>query len=145
MKKLSDLLLGTHLMQTAGPMDMPVQGLTQDSRQVKPTFAFVAVKGTQTDGHTYIDKALGLGASVIICEVWPEELQKNVTYLQVDDAATALGQMASHFYGNPSKKMKVVAITGTNGKTTVATLLFQLFSGLGYKCGLLSTVRNLIG
>jgi UDP-N-acetylmuramoyl-L-alanyl-D-glutamate--2,6-diaminopimelate ligase len=106
---------------------------------------FVAVKGTLTDGHLFIDKAIGLGASAIICEELPKEIDESVTYIQVSNSAFALALVAAEFYGHPSSKLKLVGITGTNGKTTVATLLQKLFTELGYHAGLLSTVQNLVG
>src|SRR5690606_14349289 len=103
-----------------------------DSRKAVAGSAFVAVRGQQTDGHLYIEKAIGLGASVILLEEYPSETKDGVTYILVDDSSFALGVFAANFYGNPSKDLKLVGVTGTNGKTTVATLLFNLFSHLGY-------------
>jgi UDP-N-acetylmuramoyl-L-alanyl-D-glutamate--2,6-diaminopimelate ligase len=125
-------------------MSADVTGICFDSRQVKPGFLFVAVKGTQSDGHQYISKALSLGAVAIVCEVLPESVPDNVTFVTVKNSAQALGVIASNFYQHPSEKIKLTGVTGTNGKTTVATLLFKLFTALGYKCGLISTVENLI-
>ena len=105
---------------------------------------FVAIKGTQVDGHNYIDQAITQGATSIVCEVLPENLEKEITYVQVDSGLKALGQIAANFYQHPSKRLQLVAITGTNGKTTTATLLFQLFRDLGYNVGLISTVHNRI-
>jgi len=123
----------------------PAIGAIQfDSRIVQPNDIFVAVKGFQADGHQFIEKAIQKGASVIVCETMPEVFSKEVTYLQVDDSAFALGKMASNFFDNPSEKLKLIGITGTNGKTTTVTLLHQLFIKLGYKAGLLSTIRNCI-
>jgi UDP-N-acetylmuramoyl-L-alanyl-D-glutamate--2,6-diaminopimelate ligase len=125
-------------------MSADVKGICFDSRQVKPGFLFVALKGTQSDGHQYISKALSLGAVAIVCEVLPESVPDNVTFVTVKNSSQALGVIASNFYQNPSEKIKLTGVTGTNGKTTVATLLFKLFTSLGYKCGLISTVENLI-
>lgn len=119
-----------------------VSALVIDSRRVVAACGFIAIRGTSVDGHQYIQQAIASGATVIVAETLPGELDANVTYIQVADSAQAAGQMAAAFYGNPSERMHVVGVTGTNGKTTVATLLFQLFSRLGYRCGLISTVQN---
>jgi UDP-N-acetylmuramoyl-L-alanyl-D-glutamate--2,6-diaminopimelate ligase len=119
--------------------------ITADSRQVKPGALFIAVRGTRVDGHQFIEQALLQGAVVIIAEVLPEVTDANKTYVQVADAALATAQIAAQFYGAASTRLKVVGVTGTNGKTTIATLLYKLFSGLGYSCGLISTVENRIG
>jgi UDP-N-acetylmuramoyl-L-alanyl-D-glutamate--2,6-diaminopimelate ligase len=125
-------------------MAREVAGLAFDSRHVKQDFAFVAVVGTQSDGHQYIAQALQAGATVIVCEKFPDTMREEVTYVAVKRSSEALGLLAANFYGNPSHKLKLMGVTGTNGKTTVATLLFKLFSTLGYRCGLLSTVVNKI-
>lgn len=146
MLPVSELLYGIRLRQTAGAMDRVPTSITQDSRRVQPGGLFVAVPGTQVDGHAYIGKALELGAAVIVCEHLPESFDEyEATYIVVEDAADALGRLADAFYDHPSRKFTLVGVTGTNGKTTVATLLYQLFSGLGYTCGLVSTVENRIG
>ena len=107
---------------------------------------FVAVKGVAADGHQFIEKAIENGAAVIVCETMPALTSgSGVVYVQVENSAAAAGYMAHNFFGQPSEKMKLVGVTGTNGKTTIATLLYKLFTGLGYKCGLLSTVENQIG
>ena len=106
---------------------------------------FIAVKGAAADGHQFIDKAIENGATVIVCEAMPAAEKEGVVYVQVENSAAAAGYMAHNFFGQPSEKMKVVGVTGTNGKTTIATLLYKLFTSLGYKCGLLSTVENHIG
>jgi UDP-N-acetylmuramoyl-L-alanyl-D-glutamate--2,6-diaminopimelate ligase len=139
---LKNILYKVSINAASGDMDKEVSGITMDSRQVKSGYVFVAVKGTSVDGHEYIGQSIGKGASVIICEQLPEQLDKTVTYVVVNNTAAALGIAASNFYGNPSAKLKLVGITGTNGKTTVATLLFNLFRELGYPSGLLSTVHN---
>ncbi len=126
-------------------MNAEVTHLTMDSRQVRSGSLFVAVRGTVSDGHTFIPKAIDLGATAILCEELPAERADSVTYIQVANAPQAMGMAAANFYGHPSKKVKLVGVTGTNGKTSVATLLFRLFTSLGYRCGLLSTVQNQIG
>ena len=128
-----------------GSTGINVSAVCIDSRKVKPGALFVAVKGTVADGHKFIDIAVQNGAIAIVCETLPENLADGITYVRVENTAAAAGLMAHNFYGNPSQKLKLVGVTGTNGKTTVATLLFKLFTALGYNCGLLSTVRNLIG
>jgi UDP-N-acetylmuramoyl-L-alanyl-D-glutamate--2,6-diaminopimelate ligase len=132
-------------LQVIGGTDITIAEIQFDSRAVGSNSLFVAVKGTLTDGHLFIDKAIGLGASAIICEELPKEIDESVTYIQVSDSAFALALVAAEFYGHPSSKLKLVGITGTNGKTTVATLLQKLFTELGYHAGLLSTVQNLVG
>ncbi|GMQ28109.1 UDP-N-acetylmuramoyl-L-alanyl-D-glutamate--2,6-diaminopimelate ligase [Algoriphagus confluentis] len=144
MKLLKDILYKVSLTSTQGNMEQKVGELVFDSRKVTPDCAFVAVAGTQVDGHDYIDSALKKGAKVIVCERLPQSIQDGVTYVEVVDSARALGIMASNFFGNPSDKIKVVAVTGTNGKTTTVTLLHQLFVAMGYSTGLLSTVENKI-
>lgn len=131
MKGLKDILYKVQLLATSGNPDVEVAGITMDSRQVQKDFAFVAIMGSAIDGHTFIPKAIESGASVIICEEMPEELAGGISYVQVKDASKALGIMASNFYDNPSSRLQLVAITGTNGKTTVVTLLYQLFQQLG--------------
>ncbi|WP_375447271.1 UDP-N-acetylmuramoyl-L-alanyl-D-glutamate--2,6-diaminopimelate ligase [uncultured Fibrella sp.] len=143
--QLSDLLYKVSLLATAGDMNAEVTHLTMDSRQVRSGSLFVAVRGTVSDGHTFIPKAIDLGATAILCEELPAERADSVTYIQVANAPQAMGMAAANFYGHPSKKVKLVGVTGTNGKTSVATLLFRLFTSLGYRCGLLSTVQNQIG
>ncbi len=142
MKMLKDILYTVSLKKVAGTTDIPVEGICFDSREVKPGALFIAVKGTTSNGHEFINQAIHQGAVAVVCDVLPEKLQENITYLEVDNSAKALGIIAANFFGHPSGKLKLVGITGTNGKTTVATLLFQLFRELGYKTGLLSTVQN---
>jgi UDP-N-acetylmuramoyl-L-alanyl-D-glutamate--2,6-diaminopimelate ligase len=125
-------------------MNIEVNGLHFDSRKVQPGSLFVAVKGTLSDGHTFITKATDMGAVAIVCEKLPESINEKVVYVTVKDSAQALGIIASNFFGTPSEKMKLTGVTGTNGKTTTATLLYQLFSKLGYVVGLISTVENRI-
>ena len=144
MKVLKDILYKVSLVSTYGDMESSVVQLAFDSRKVSKGTAFVAMKGTQVDGHQYMDQAVQKGATAVICEVMPETKAPQVTYVQVTDTAKALGIMAANFYEHPSENLKVVAITGTNGKTTIATLLHQLYLELGHSCGLLSTVENKI-
>lgn len=145
MKKLQDLLTDVSVLEIKGETNQTVRKLTLNSRQAEQESLFAALKGFKVDGHQFIAKAIANGASVILAEALPADLQPSVTYLQVADSAVALGQIASNFYDRPSKKLKLVGVTGTNGKTTVATLLYNLFQLLGYKIGLLSTVENRIG
>ncbi|WP_017731844.1 UDP-N-acetylmuramoyl-L-alanyl-D-glutamate--2,6-diaminopimelate ligase [Nafulsella turpanensis] len=144
MALLKDILYKVALQSTAGDMEREIVRVVFDSRQVEPGVLFVAVRGTQVDGHAFIDKAISQGAVAILAEEIPAETQEGVTYLQVQDSSVALGVVAANFYGNPSEKLKMVAVTGTNGKTTTVTLLYKLFRSLGYNVGMLSTVRNLV-
>ncbi|MEA5461839.1 UDP-N-acetylmuramoyl-L-alanyl-D-glutamate--2,6-diaminopimelate ligase [Arcicella sp. LKC2W] len=144
MKTLSQLTSSLKKKNIIGNADITISEIIIDSRKVSEGSMFVALKGTQVDGHTFIAKAIEMGAKSILCEDLPENKADNVAYIQVPDASEALGYMASEFYDNPSKKLKLVGITGTNGKTTTVTLLFRLFRALGYRCGLISTVQNQI-
>jgi UDP-N-acetylmuramoyl-L-alanyl-D-glutamate--2,6-diaminopimelate ligase len=144
MKVLKEILYKVSLTSTIGDMDLQVSGIVFDSRKVEAGSAFVAVPGTQVDGHEFIATALEKGATAIICERLPESIQDGITYVQVVNSSKALGIMASNFFDNPSEKIKVVAVTGTNGKTTTVTLLHQLYVAMGYSTGLLSTVENKI-
>jgi len=128
-----------------GKTDIEVKDIQIDSRKVKPGCVFIAVKGVAVDGHQFIDKAIESGAVAVICETMPLSTRDNIVYVQAENSAAAAGYMAHNFFGQPSEKMKIVGVTGTNGKTTIATLLYKLFTSLGYKCGLLSTVENHIG
>lgn len=121
-----------------------ITGIEIDSRLVKQGNLFIAIRGTQVDGHDYIGKAVAQGATVVACETLPAELQDGVTYLQYPNTEDIAGVLATHYYGNPTKRMKLIGVTGTNGKTTIATLLYQIFIRMGYKCGLCSTVCNYI-
>jgi UDP-N-acetylmuramoyl-L-alanyl-D-glutamate--2,6-diaminopimelate ligase len=132
------------LTSSLGNMDLEVNGLTFDSRKIAPGFVFIAVPGTLSDGHDFIQKAIDSGAKAIVCERLPETIKENVTYVTVKSSAHALGIMASNFHGNPSERLRLVGVTGTNGKTTTVTLLYQLFSALGYNVGMISTVENRI-
>ena len=144
MKELKDILYKVSLTSTIGNMEVEVSDVVFDSRKVKQGCVFVAVRGTQVDGHEYIEQAVAGGAVAIVCEQIPNNVGKNVTYVQVSNTAKALGIIASNFYDNPSDYIQIVAVTGTNGKTTTATLLHQLFMEMGYVSGLLSTVENKI-
>jgi len=144
-KKLNNILYNVSLKAVSGSTDVSFNNLCFDSRKVKKDDAFVAVKGTQVDGHSYISKTIEQGATVIVCEVLPEILDEHVTYVEVKNSAEALSIMAANYFDNPSKKLKLIGVTGTNGKTTIATMLYMLFSQLGYKSGLLSTIENRIG
>lgn len=145
MRKLADILSLVSTKKIVGNTDVVFDNISIDSRTVSENSLFIAIRGTLTDGHLYITKAIGKGARIIVCENLPEVPEESTTYIQVADTGIAAGQIASAFYGEPTKDLTVVGVTGTNGKTTVATLLYQLFRGLGYKCGLISTVQNIIG
>lgn len=142
--KLSELLKSVSILQIVGPAETEITGVNIDSRKIEKGHLFVAIKGTQTDGHKFIAKAIELGATAILCEDMPEEKIESVSYLQVTSTEDVVGQVATNFYGNPSKKLKLVGVTGTNGKTTIATLLYNMFRKFGHRCGLLSTVCNYI-
>jgi UDP-N-acetylmuramoyl-L-alanyl-D-glutamate--2,6-diaminopimelate ligase len=142
---LQDILYKVHLLEVVGATDIAVSSIAIDSRKVIKGTAFVAIKGVAQDGHEYISKAIELGAKVIVCENMPALLTDGVTYIKVASTPEAVAFMAHQFYDAPSTKIKLVGVTGTNGKTTIATLLFKLFSSLGYTCGLVSTVQNQIG
>ena len=141
---IKQLIETTQPLQVIGNPDGTVTGIEIDSRRIQPGNAFVAVRGTQTDGHQFIPKALELGATCIVCETLPEALQDGVTYVQYADTETAVGPLATHFFGDPTLHMKLIGVTGTNGKTTIATLLYKMFRQFGYKVGLCSTVCNYI-
>ena len=142
---LQDILYKVHLLEVVGATDIAVSSIAIDSRKVIKGTAFVAIKGAAQDGHEYISKAIELGAKVIVCENMPALLADGITYIKVANTSEAVAYMAHQFYDAPSTKIKLVGVTGTNGKTTIATLLFKLFSELGYTCGLVSTVQNQIG
>lgn len=141
---LSDVLYQTAIRSVAGSTAVEVKDVQTDSRQITPGAVFIAVKGVAADGHQFIEKAISNGASAIVCEELPAVRQETVVYVQVENSAAAAGYMAHHFFGKPSEKIKLVGVTGTNGKTTIATLLYKLFTRLGYTCGLISTVENRI-
>ena len=142
--KLSKLLKYVKPIAIIGDADVEIQGVNIDSRKIEGGHLFVAIKGTQTDGHRFIPKALELGATAVLCEDMPETCQEGVTYVQVPSTEDAVGPVATVFYGEPSQTLKLVGVTGTNGKTTIATLLYNMFRKFGHKCGLLSTVCNYI-
>ncbi len=144
MRYLSDIVDGLAFTELQGSADVEITSIAFDSRAVIPGSLFVAIKGTLVDGHDYIEQAIKKGAIAIICEDLPAHTAGEVDFLMVADSAKALSLVAANFYGNPSTQLKLVGVTGTNGKTTIATLLYQLFRDLGYKCGLLSTVENQI-
>jgi UDP-N-acetylmuramoyl-L-alanyl-D-glutamate--2,6-diaminopimelate ligase len=144
MQTLKDILFGVSLQSITGNREEEVHGVAFDSRKVEQGFLFVAVKGLTVDGHDFIESTIDKGAKVIVCEKAPKNLPKGITVVQTDNSAKALGIIASNFYGRPSENIKLIGITGTNGKTTCATLLFELFQNLGYSAGLLSTVENKI-
>lgn len=142
MKQLKDILYKAGLQEIIGSTSVEVNAVKFSSREVEKGALFVAVRGTQTDGHNYIQQAVEAGAAAVVCEEFPKMIRQGLTYIRVTDSAIALSVIASNFYDNPSEKIKLIGITGTNGKTTSATLLFHLFRGLGYRCGLISTVQN---
>jgi UDP-N-acetylmuramoyl-L-alanyl-D-glutamate--2,6-diaminopimelate ligase len=144
MRYLSDILDGLAFTELQGSADMEISAIVFDSRKVVPQSLFVAVRGTQSDGHDYIEQAIKQGAVAIVCEDLPAHVAGEVDFFMVANTAIALGILAANFYDNPSAKLKLVGVTGTNGKTTIVTLLYKLFRDLGYKCGLLSTVENQI-
>jgi UDP-N-acetylmuramoyl-L-alanyl-D-glutamate--2,6-diaminopimelate ligase len=150
MKKLTDILRGLKMLETQGDTSVHISKIVFDSRKVEAGCLFVAVRGTQVDGHDFIEKAIASGATAILCEEIPanskletqnSKLTEGCVFVKTDDSARALGIAAANFYDNPTEKLKVIGVTGTNGKTTTATLLYDLFEGLGYKCGLVSTVE----
>ena len=143
--KLIELLKNVEVLNTFGDTGVEITGVNIDSRRIERGHLFVAIPGTQTDGHKYIPKAIELGAAAILCEQMPEEQADGVTYVVVASTESVVGLVATHFFGDPSRKLKLVGVTGTNGKTTIATLLYRLFTGAGYHCGLLSTIENIIG
>jgi UDP-N-acetylmuramoyl-L-alanyl-D-glutamate--2,6-diaminopimelate ligase len=145
MKKLKDILYKAGIMEVIGSTDIEVSSIAFDSRKVERNGLFIAVKGTQNDGHKFISQTISSGAIAIVCEELPKEKNKSVVYIKVSDSESALGIIASNFYENPSEKLKLVGVTGTNGKTTTATLLHNLFLALGYNAGLISTVVYKIG
>ena len=144
MKTLKDILYGTGLTAVNGSTDIKVNSICFDSREVDLDDVFVAIKGTVTDGHNYIDKAISAGAKAIVCEELPSEMVNEITFVEVRNGNEALAIMASNFYGNPSKNLKLVGVTGTNGKTTISSLLYQLFKKAGYKVGLISTIKIMV-
>ena len=142
--KLNEVLKNITPIKIVGNDNVEITGVNIDSRRIKAGHLFVAIRGTQVDGHQFIDKAIELGADAVLCEELPEKFSDHVTYVQVESTEDAVGKVATLFYGNPSHKLKLVGVTGTNGKTTIATLLYNMFRKFGYKVGLLSTVCNYI-
>ena len=142
--RLSDILKNVKPLAIVGDADIDISGVKIDSRQVKPGYLFVAMKGTQVDGHQFIPKAIELGAKAVLCEDLPEKPVEGITYIQVESSEDAVGPVATLFHGDPTSRLKLVGVTGTNGKTTIATLLYNMFRRFGHKCGLLSTVCNYI-
>ena len=142
--KLEELLHTSDVLEIAGNPEIQLKGIHCDSRKIEEGFLFVAISGTQSDGHIFIGKAIEKGAKAVVCQIFPEELLKDVTYIRVNDSAETLGRIASVWNGEPSKHLILVGVTGTNGKTTIATLLYWTLRKLGYKTGLLSTICNYI-
>ena len=142
--RLNELLKNVETLNIIGDVDVDITGVNIDSRRIEKGHLFVAIPGTVTDGHKFIPKAIELGATAVLCEKIPEEQTPEVTYVQVASTEDAVGKAATLFYGDPSRKLKLVGVTGTNGKTTIATLLYNMFRKFGHKCGLLSTVCNYI-
>ena len=142
--RLKEIISGISITEVLGNTDKDIQGIHIDSRKIEPGHLFVAVRGTQTDGHAYIDKAIEKGASAIVCETLPEDLREDIIYIKVENTEDAVGKLATTFYGNPTDKLELIGVTGTNGKTTIATLLYNMFRHFGYKVGLVSTVCNYI-
>jgi len=142
--KLKEIIQPITVQQVIGSIEINIIEINTDSREIGPAQLFIAVPGTQVDGHTFIAKAIESGATAILCEILPEKLVEGITYLVTDSTEVAVGKVATCFYGNPTKQLQLVGVTGTNGKTTIATLLYQLFRQFGYKVGLLSTVCNYV-
>ncbi|MDR0745570.1 MAG: UDP-N-acetylmuramoyl-L-alanyl-D-glutamate--2,6-diaminopimelate ligase [Mediterranea sp.] len=142
--KLGELFKKIQVIQITGPYEIDITGVHIDSRMVKNGHIFMAMKGTQIDGHTYIPAAIQNGATAVLCEEIPDEKVENITYIQVPDSEDAVGKIATTFYGDPTSTIELIGVTGTNGKTTIATLLYEMFRKFGYKTGLISTVCNYI-
>ena len=142
--KLNQLVSGLDIIEVKGDMEREISGVQIDSRQVDKNYLFVAVRGTAADGHNYIGKAIEKGASAVLCEEIPADADESVTYVKVANTEQTTGSVATAFYGNPTSKLKLVGVTGTNGKTTIATVLYEMFRCMGHKAGLLSTVANYI-
>ncbi len=142
--KLNELLKHVEVVEILGNMDVEITGVNIDSRRIEAGHLFVAIPGTQTDGHKFIPKAIEQGATAVLCEYFPEERKPGITYIAVTSTEGCVGEVATQFFGDPSRKLKLVGVTGTNGKTTIATLLYNMFRKFGHKCGLLSTVCNYI-
>jgi UDP-N-acetylmuramoyl-L-alanyl-D-glutamate--2,6-diaminopimelate ligase len=145
MATLQDILYKVGIRSVKGNLGIAISGIQTDSRKVDKGTLFIAVRGVHMDGHQFISQATGKGAVAIVAETLPDQLEEHITYVQVDNSAVAAGYIAHNYYGQPSEKLILIGVTGTNGKTTIATLLYKLFTAFGYKCGLLSTVQNYIG
>ena len=141
---LKELLKDVKALAITGSDEVEITGVNIDSRRIAPGHLFVAIRGTQTDGHQFIARAVEAGAAAVLCETVPEQMAEGVTYVQTESSESAVGPVATTFYRDPSRKLKLVGVTGTNGKTTIATLLYNMFRKMGHKCGLLSTVCNYI-
>ena len=142
--KLKELLKNVEVLNVLGDADIEITGVNIDSRRIEAGHLFVAIPGTQTDGHKFIPKAIEQGAVAVLCEYFPNRREPGITYIAVESTEDCVGEVATQFYGEPSQKLKLVGVTGTNGKTTIATLLYNMFRKFGHKCGLLSTVCNYI-
>jgi UDP-N-acetylmuramoyl-L-alanyl-D-glutamate--2,6-diaminopimelate ligase len=142
--KLTTLTINLNILEIQGATSKEVAGVNIDSRKIGKDHLFVAVRGTQNDGHDYIDKAVAAGATAVVCEAFPENINPDVTYIRVENSECVVGSIATAFYGNPTARMQLVGVTGTNGKTTIATVLYNMFRKMGYKAGLISTVVNYI-
>ena len=142
--KLNELLKCVNVLSVIGDVEVEITGVNIDSRRIETGHLFIAIPGTQTDGHRFIGKAIELGAVAVLCEKLPEERDEKVTYVTMESTENVVGEVATQFYGDPSRKLKLIGVTGTNGKTTIATLLYNMFRKFGHKCGLLSTVCNYI-
>ena len=142
--KLNELLKNVEILNILGDTEVEITGVNIDSRKIREGHLFIAIPGTQTDGHKFIPKAIELGAAAILCENIPDNQEPGVTYIAVKSTEDSVGKVATQFFGDPSSKLKLVGVTGTNGKTTIATLLYNMFRKFGHKCGLLSTVCNYI-
>ena len=142
--KLKEIIQQISMQKVIGSIEINIAEINTDSREIGPAHLFIAVPGTQVDGHSFIAKAIENGATAILCETLPAELVEGVTYLVTSSTEIAVGMVATCFYGNPTKKLQLIGVTGTNGKTTIAPLLYQLFRQFGHKVGLLSTVCNYV-
>ena len=145
MKPLKDLVAGIAILESTGDLAIPVRSIQFDSRKVEAGDLFVAVKGSHVDGHQFIAKAIEMGAVAVVCEDVPENFPSGVVLVKIENTQPNFGRMAAAFYDNPSANLKVVGVTGTNGKTTIASLLYKTFSLLGYKVGLISTIKYYVG
>lgn len=142
--KIRDIISNVNTLEVKGDIDREITGVNIDSRLIDEGHLFIAVKGTQADGHTYIGKAIEKGAKAVLCEDFPTDINEDITYIKVENSEQNVGQIATNYYGDPTSKLKLVGVTGTNGKTTIATVLYNMFRHMGHKAGLLSTVVNYI-